>query len=257
MGYQIPLFIENSLYVGYTYSMNKNITASPFNLRESVSFIVTVLLITLVGFGGLTCVLFLTQASKEIAFTALALAVPSISLLIIAFSYWHLRQKKLTWIDIGLRRPTRRLLHLFWQLPLMLIILLVTQAMFFSLGNFDSASNPDAVGQLSSNVPVFAAVALLLGVSILIPFWEEIVFRGVIYGGLRRKWGILFSVFVSGIIFAAAHAIPMLLPYFVVAGVIFSLIYEFHKTLWASLIAHVFINSLASLILFMALLARF
>lgn len=51
----------------------------------------------------------------------------------------------------------------------------------------------------------------------------------------------------SSLLFALAHIVPVLTPYFFTFGIACVWLYEFHKTLWASVILHVSINTLVTL----------
>lgn len=220
---------------------------SPLKFRESVFAIGVILLIVLVGFGGLLCVLYFAKASKEAVLTSLAVAVPAISLAILVFIHKYLQHKKLSWADIGFVRPTYRMLHLLWQIPVMLAAIILVQGVVVRITGVDLANRSDSIDILMQNAPIYASIAMTIGVAVLAPFWEEIVFRGMVYGGIRRKHGVTLSVIIAALIFAAVHAVPILIPYFLTMGVIFSYLYEFHKTLWAPLVAHILINSLVTM----------
>jgi membrane protease YdiL (CAAX protease family) len=61
-------------------------------------------------------------------------------------------------------------------------------------------------------VPIFteavtwpARVALILGVAAVVPVVEETVFRGILYGAMRRRWSVGVAALASGVIFAVGH----------------------------------------------------
>lgn len=234
--------------------MKNHVTASLLNLRESALITAQIAGIFLGTFVGLFGVLLVTKAPKDIAIITLSIAVPFHALVIIACVSRFLKNKNLTWGGLGFKRPTRRLLHLLWQVPTMLIILLIVQVLFASLTGFNPGTRNDGLRELAGSVSIGVTAALLIGVSLLVPFWEEILFRGVVYGWLRRRRGVVLSIFISGLIFAVAHAIPILIPYFLTMGVLFAYLYEFHKTLWAPFIAHASINTLVSLAVFLVVI---
>jgi len=53
--------------------------------------------------------------------------------------------------------------------------------------------------------PSAAVAVTLIATVVLAPIFEEIIFRGVLYGSLRARFGVATSVIVSALIFAAAH----------------------------------------------------
>jgi membrane protease YdiL (CAAX protease family) len=85
-----------------------------------------------------------------------------------------------------------------------------------------------------------AAAGILLVVGGLVaPACEELVFRGVLYGSLRRRLGpVVATVLVAGL-FAAAHGLRTPVPWVqAVGGVLFCAAYEFSGSLWAPFLVH-------------------
>lgn len=205
--------------------------------------------ITVILFGLALLALLYLPGLKPHALTVLAWTILAQTVIVILFIHIVLRRKQIRWNDIGLRRPTWRLLHLLWQIPVMFIILIISQLIAAALFHASpSSSGGNGINDIVRLVSPVSAAAVFVAVGILTPIWEEIIFRGVIYGGLRQKFGIVVSVLLSAAIFALAHGVPILLPYFITAGVLLALLYEFHKTLVASMIAHCAINSLVTAI---------
>ncbi len=74
------------------------------------------------------------------------------------------------------------------------------------------------------------------------PIAEEVFFRGILYGFLRR-WGVLFAVALSTMVFVAAHPMSqiILVPQ-VVGGIVFAVAYEVEGTLLVPITIHVLGN---------------
>ncbi len=92
-----------------------------------------------------------------------------------------------------------------------------------------------------------AGVALALSalaVCLVGPVGEELFFRGLLYGSLRR-WGRPLAVVASAAIFAGVHFVPAALPVLFIVGVILALLYERTGSLIPSIALHVLINTLA------------
>ena len=87
-----------------------------------------------------------------------------------------------------------------------------------------------------------AAVAMAL---LMAPVCEEILFRGFVFGGLRRRMRFRWAALLSAIPFAALHADPIRLIGLTVIGVMLAGIYERRKTLVASMAAHATVNAVA------------
>ena len=70
------------------------------------------------------------------------------------------------------------------------------------------------------------------------PIAEEVFFRGIVYGFLRR-WGVLVALIGSTIIFVAAHAIVSRIPLTqVVGGLVFAAAYEMEGNLMVPITIH-------------------
>ncbi len=87
----------------------------------------------------------------------------------------------------------------------------------------------------------YVAVAIPL-VCLVAPLAEETIFRGFIYGWLRRRLPIIPAVVLSAAVFSAAHVVLVLaLPLFGV-GVILALLYELSDSLVPGAIVHGIFN---------------
>jgi hypothetical protein len=87
--------------------------------------------------------------------------------------------------------------------------------------------------------------------SALTPIAEEIVFRGFIYGYLRKRLGILFGLLIQSIVFTFLHLdliisdpIPQIIHKFIL-GLILGVLYEISDSLYPSMICHGILNFLA------------
>jgi membrane protease YdiL (CAAX protease family) len=80
-------------------------------------------------------------------------------------------------------------------------------------------------------------IYLLIG-GVIGPIAEEIFFRGILYGFLRR-WGALMAVIISTIVFVLPHLVGSNLPVTqLVGGIVFALAYEKEKNLMVPITIH-------------------
>jgi ABC-2 type transport system permease protein len=75
------------------------------------------------------------------------------------------------------------------------------------------------------------------------PVFEEFIFRGLIYGGLRRSMGVAGAVLASAAIFAIVHPPASVIPVFGL-GMVTALIYERTRLLIGPMAAHATYNAL-------------
>ncbi len=74
------------------------------------------------------------------------------------------------------------------------------------------------------------------------PIAEEIFFRGIIFGSLRR-WGAILAIVGSTTFFAIAHLLTSgLSPLHIIGGMVFALAYEIEKNLLVPITIHVLGN---------------
>jgi hypothetical protein len=97
---------------------------------------------------------------------------------------------------------------------------------------------------LRQSVPPDLATMLWLGALAVIaaPIFEEFVFRGLIFGGLRRSLGTAGAVLASAAIFAIVHPPASVVPVFVL-GLCTALVYARTRMLAASMITHALYNA--------------
>jgi len=75
------------------------------------------------------------------------------------------------------------------------------------------------------------------------PVVEEIFFRGIVYGFLRR-WGLVLALVGTSVVFVAAHIGSAVIPLpQIVGGIIFAIAYEMEGTLLVPITIHILGNS--------------
>ncbi len=92
-------------------------------------------------------------------------------------------------------------------------------------------------------------VALVVFVVVIAPLTEEVLFRGIIQGVLRRWLGGWPASLLTAVLFAAVHtnahaAVPLF-----VLGLILSRIYERHRSLVVPIAAHAAFNAISAIAL--------
>jgi membrane protease YdiL (CAAX protease family) len=86
---------------------------------------------------------------------------------------------------------------------------------------------------------------------LIAPLAEEFIFRGYIYGVLRRNLGIVPSILFTSLLFASIHLSFSALPALLLFGICLSLAYEHTGSLWVPILMHSGFN----LLNFVAMLA--
>ncbi len=97
-------------------------------------------------------------------------------------------------------------------------------------------------------------IILFLEVAVLAPIFEECIFRGIVFGSLRRRFGWVVSAMLSAAIFSIVHGYG-LVGFVAVwwSGFLWAWAYEKTGSLWPGILAH----ALNNLVLLLSLLLVF
>lgn len=114
---------------------------------------------------------------------------------------------------------------------------------------------PDPLQQLIAiQDPFSLALTCVVGVG-FVPLGEELFYRGLVYGSLRR-WSVSGAIVTQAIVFVLFHRYGVIYSFFVfVAGVVFGVVYEWRRTLWAPISMHLTCNTITATMLVMAFVA--
>lgn len=88
----------------------------------------------------------------------------------------------------------------------------------------------------------FAPVSMALLAVLAAPVFEEFLFRGLVFGGLRRSQGFVSAALTSSAIFAVVHPPPSLVPVFLL-GMLAAVARERTGTLLAPVLVHAGFNA--------------
>lgn len=102
----------------------------------------------------------------------------------------------------------------------------------------------DSYEDLAQNFDLSTAspVLMILAVCIVGPIAEELVFRGMIFGKLRRAFSFWPAAIISGIMFGVFHMNIMQGVYASVLGVLLAYVYEKTQTIFGSIFFHIVFN---------------
>lgn len=117
------------------------------------------------------------------------------------------------------------------------LLVFVTNSIIAALTGTQPTSKNPLVGLFlegsSWQVAVLGLLVVFVG-----PFFEELLFRGWLLGGLRQHWGDRTALFVSAALFAVIHADPWATPALFVLGLVFGGVYLRAGSLWACVLLH-------------------
>lgn len=154
-------------------------------------------------------------------------------------AYWL---ERLTWTDA-------------WQSMAVMIGMLGVTNLLFSLLTYLSQFQPVIAGVMADYIEqagAFSATAgygwLILGVGILAPVCEELLFRGIIQGELRRAIPEWLAVVFQAALFAAFHIQPVQVLYVLLPALALGAAYAVTRSLWVPILMHITFNLLGSVL---------
>jgi membrane protease YdiL (CAAX protease family) len=95
-----------------------------------------------------------------------------------------------------------------------------------------------------------AKVFLLAAIGLAVPALEETLFRGILFGGLRRRWSYWPAALVSATIFAVVHQHLAGFVTYLLLGLIFAYLFEASRSLVTCWAAHAAFNIFNLMLLF-------
>lgn len=156
--------------------------------------------------------------------------------------------------SLGYRSFGRRgLITFIVAVPSWYVLLIVVGTVGAALLNHGHAL-PSNVTTLFGKAPLghLSAIDVILAflvVSLIAPFVEETLFRGVLYQWLRGWAGSPFSIVLSALIFGALHFTPLLLPVLFMMGCLLAIVFQITKSLYVSMLLHSLNNTVTVLAL--------
>lgn len=164
---------------------------------------------------------------------------------------WIIKRKKISLADIGLQR-----LPSFGDMgiaPAGLIVYFVFSSLLIFTASaifpwFDAGQAQDTgFSLLSTRYEYILAFVTLV---IIAPFAEEILFRGYLYGQLRKTVPVWVAVLIASLLFGAIHGAWNLAFDTFALSIVLCVLRETTGSLWASVLLHMIKNGIAFYILF-------
>lgn len=96
----------------------------------------------------------------------------------------------------------------------------------------------------SNNSSVLGVIAMVL----IIPIFEEILFRGLIFNELKKHLNIIVAIVLQGTIFAVSHGNMLQGIYTFIMGVVLAIVYDKTQSIIAPILFHMTYNLFGSIV---------
>jgi membrane protease YdiL (CAAX protease family) len=220
---------------------------APTEARDTTPWQGRDLLITVLGGGGLGLVLGTAIIVPLIDSISGAAQLAILSTLLYGslcgFGWWFaLKRRGATLADAGFRWVG--IGPILLMLPTAFLLIIVTAILLTGTDELvgDVPTAQDQVLGSQDTLPLSDLIWLVLAGSVLAPVAEEFLFRGLLYRYLRARRTILFATLVSSLLFALSHFILILIPSYIVFGIIEALVAERYKSLYPAIALHALNN---------------
>ncbi len=209
-----------------------------------LSDLLLVLILQIVGAHAIVLLagVLLQQGAPAAVVTALVLSAQYL-LLFTLISGLIIKGRGMIWEELGLDAFDRRFIR---HAVAMGIVAMFLSRIILSRtlsGAGAELRNPQEDPLRQSGAGGGAFFMFLLAVTI-VPFVEELAYRGLLYGWLRQRFGVWHSVAISSVFFAVMHDEIVLVPAITIVGIVLALLYERYQSIWPSVIAHATFNGI-------------
>lgn len=161
--------------------------------------------------------------------------------------------KRQIWSTLGFRGFDLRL-ALFLILGFFAAIFILNEAysLLISVLHLPLQVNSEEIYKQGKIAPLTTYTTLLLA-TIYAPFCEEIFFRSFSFMGLKNGMSLVAAIFLSALIFAAAHFDPASFPVLFFIGLALAVVRWRTRSIWPGIVLHLLNNGLSAVLVVLAL----
>jgi uncharacterized protein len=251
------IHIENNGNNGNDGSNENQLPGIKWSARDAIiSLIFLTLILVAIYFGSAQLFIFFKDKEffnssniSNLSFTILY-GIQVILMLGVVW-YFAIFRRKSTFKDLGIRYYSI-LWTVWYSFVFLLAIFLVIFLYVFLMNHFFGIEAPSSKIEALVRNSNMSSKILIIVVTVIAPFSEEIFFRGFMYSAFKKSWGVNAGLFLSSFLFAVAHLeIYSFIPIMIIGWL---LAYLFEKT--KSLLPAIFLHGVYNLILVMSLLGQ-
>lgn len=107
---------------------------------------------------------------------------------------------------------------------------------------------PDPVSEQISQAIAANLPMILIAIGLVVPFYEEFLFRGLVFKELQNSSKLWVALLLQGLLFGAIHANWFQFIYAFPVGVVLGLVFLRYQSLWAPILIHLGLNSTSALL---------
>jgi membrane protease YdiL (CAAX protease family) len=168
--------------------------------------------------------------------------------------FFGIRRRNYQWDAAGIRPVSQRWIAISVAVGLIAIPVssLVAVAVQYLLDL--PLENPQLPFLLPEDISTAGMIIMVILVGLIVPFAEELFFRGILYQWMRDRFGIWIGVIGSSLLFGIVHGEIAIGTAAFVLGVILAAVYERSHSLWPGVIVHALNNTVKIIFLYVMLI---
>jgi len=175
----------------------------------------------------------------------------------VAVSVWYwAKHKGISAKDIGLSSSSFKTMfrHFLYALAGGVVVIVVGGGLSTLLSEFLEISAGNIIPEMLAGPLWLTVLDLKLFAGLLMPFVEELFFRGVLFNYLRSRTTFLYAALISTLVFSAVHFSVPMLPFTFMLGFTSAFLFEKTKSLTPSIFLHIVVNTFAANLAILGLL---
>jgi len=181
-----------------------------------------------------------TEPTTQLALVAVAVTLVIDGWYLFAAWLFSLRPAHAGLRAWGFRAPRLRIL---WAVPLGLVAVYGVSIAYNLLVQTEEQDIIQSFPRSVSGGLLFVVLACVIA-----PLFEETFFRGFLFQGFARSWGVVLGAIVSAAIFSLSHQqLDIFVPLFAL-GLALAWVYHVTRSIWGSIALHAVYNGLAVLV---------
>lgn len=205
------------------------------------------------GFAAVTAFVLMARLTGVPLSASVVVLLVSVGLYgALALMVWLLivQRRHVGWSGIGFREV--EVSSVLWMVPLLAVVLSVNALVMLVVSHVvGNVQNPQVDALAPGGMMSARDLALLLlAAAVIAPIVEEMLFRGLLYRYLRARMDAVWAVGLSAGLFAALHAVPVLLPMLLVIGVVLALLAERYDSILPGIVLHALHNGVMLVLLY-------
>jgi len=166
---------------------------------------------------------------------------------LIALTAWQLvRRSGRSWKELGFQIRSKGRTFFFGGLGTLTALACSYGAAYLIMFLFRLIFGRMPVSGESEKIKSMGGGALTLFVVItvlLAPIFEELLFRGLFYPALRRRFGPTKAILLNGMVFGSLHFQPLFMLSLILVGMVLCYLYEKTDSLLTPMLTHAFYNA--------------